>query len=195
MKTNKCSSLIAFVAALVAMTFALPGRMPGQTTSARSDSKSEKSATHWSVQIEQVDSGNLELAYSFQIAIYENLVDELKKAKQFSQVFRDGDLKASEVPNLLMIILEPSRRFFETQKFFYALEKSGMSRREVRVGPVLASTIYFFDSSTPQTPGPEEWTVSQLRRLPSALETNTQKPDFANMNTVVGFLRSPWRSK
>jgi len=103
MKTNKCSSLIAFVAALVAMTFALPGRMPGQTTSARSDSKSEKSATQWSVQIEQVDSGNLELAYSFQIAIYENLVDELKKAKQFSQVFRDGDLKASEVPNLLML--------------------------------------------------------------------------------------------
>jgi len=103
MKTNKCSSLIAFVAALVAMTFALPGRMPGQTTSARSDSKSEKSATHWSVQIEQVDSGNLELAYSFQIAIYENLVDELKKAKQFSQVFRDGDLKAREVPNLLML--------------------------------------------------------------------------------------------
>ena len=103
MKTNKCSSLIAFVAALVAMTFALPGRMPGQTTSARSDSKSEKSATQWSVQIEQVDSGNLELAYSFQIAIYENLVDELKKAKQFSQVFRDGDLKAREVPNLLML--------------------------------------------------------------------------------------------
>jgi len=103
MKTNKCSSLIAFVAALVAMTFALPGRMPGQTTSAISDSKSEKSATHWSVQIEQVDSGNLELAYSFQIAIYENLVDELKKAKQFSQVFRDGDLKAREVPNLLML--------------------------------------------------------------------------------------------
>ena len=103
MKTNKCSSLIAFVAALVAMTFALPGRMPGQTTSARSDSKSEKSATHWSVQIEQVDSGNLELAYSFQIAIYENLVDELRKAKQFSQVFRDGDLKAREVPNLLML--------------------------------------------------------------------------------------------
>ena len=103
MRTNKCSSLIAFVAALVAMTFSLPGRMPGQTTSAKSDSTSEKSATQWSVQIEQVDSGNLELAYSFQIAIYENLVDELKKAKQFSQVFRDGDLKASEVPNLLML--------------------------------------------------------------------------------------------
>jgi hypothetical protein len=94
-----------------------------------------------------------------------------------------------------MIILEPSRRFFETQRFFDALGKSGMSRREVRVGPVLASTIYLFDSSTPQTTGQEQWTLTQLRESPSELETNTHKPDFANMNTVVGFLRFPWRSK
>jgi hypothetical protein len=92
-----------------------------------------------------------------------------------------------------MIILEPSRRFFETQRFFDALEKSGMSRREVRVGPVLASTIYLFDSSTPQTTGQEQWTLTQLRESPSELETTTHKPDFANMNAVVGFLRFPWR--
>jgi hypothetical protein len=30
-------------------------------------------------------------------------VEELKKTKQFSQVFRDGDPKASEVPNLLVL--------------------------------------------------------------------------------------------
>src|SRR5262249_45188326 len=39
---------------------------------------------------------------------------------------RDGDV----------IVLEPSRRFFETQRFFDALGKSGMSRRDVRIGPV-----------------------------------------------------------
>jgi hypothetical protein len=93
------------------------------------------------------------------------------------------------------IILEPSRRFFETQRFFDALEKSGMSRREVRVGPVLASTIYLFDSSARQPTGQEQWTLTQLRESPSELETKTHKPDFANMNTVVGFLRFPWRSK
>jgi hypothetical protein len=98
---------------------------------------------------------------------------------------REGDL----------IILEPSRRFFETQRFFDALERSGMSRHEVRVGPVLASTIYLFDSSTPQTTGQEQWTLTQLRESPSELETNTHKPDFANMNTVVGLLRLPWRSQ
>ena len=57
----------------------------------------------WSVQVNQVDPGNLDLAFSFQIAIYENLVVELNKTKQFQQVFRDGDLRASEVPNLLML--------------------------------------------------------------------------------------------
>jgi hypothetical protein len=94
-----------------------------------------------------------------------------------------------------MIILEPSRRFFETQKFFDALGRTGMSRREVHVGPVLASTIYRFDSSKPQTTGEEQWTITQLRKSPSELETKLHKPDFGSMNTIVGFLRFPWSSK
>jgi hypothetical protein len=94
-----------------------------------------------------------------------------------------------------VIILEPSRRFFETQKFFDALETSGMSRREVRVGPVLASTIYLFDRSTPQTNGQDRWTLTHLQEPPSELETRDYKPDFANMNSVVGLLRFPWRSQ
>jgi hypothetical protein len=83
-----------------------------------------------------------------------------------------------------MIVLEPSRRFFETQKFFDALDRSGMSRSEVRVGPVLASTIYLFDSSKPQTTGQEQWTLTQMRK-PSELEAKTRKPDFGSMNSVV----------
>jgi hypothetical protein len=91
-----------------------------------------------------------------------------------------------------LIILEPSRRFFETQRFFDALGKSEMSRREVRVGPVLASTIYLFDSSTPQTTGRE---LTQLRDSAPKLATTTPKPGFANLNSVVALLRFPWRSK
>jgi hypothetical protein len=94
-----------------------------------------------------------------------------------------------------VIVLEPSRRFFETQKFFYALERSGMSRREVRVGPVTASTIYRFDSSKPRRTGQEQWTLTQLWKLPPELETRNHKPDFATMNTVVAFFRFPWRNK
>jgi Dolichyl-phosphate-mannose-protein mannosyltransferase len=94
-----------------------------------------------------------------------------------------------------MIILEPSRRFFETQRFFDALRTSGMSRREIRVGPVLASTIYLFGPSTPQTPAREQWKLTQLREFPSELGTNSQKPDLAYMNSVDAFLRFPWRNK
>jgi Dolichyl-phosphate-mannose-protein mannosyltransferase len=94
-----------------------------------------------------------------------------------------------------VIVLEPSRRFFETQKFFDAFERSDMSRREVRVGPVLASTIYLFDSSTPQTTGKEREALTQLRDSPSELETKNHKPDFANISAVVEYMRYPWRSK
>ena len=103
MKTSKCNLSIACGVALVAIMFALPSRLRGQTAAAKSPGGDGTSATRWSVQVDQVDSGNMDLAYSFQIAIYENLVDELNKTKQFQQVFRDGDLGASKVPNLLAL--------------------------------------------------------------------------------------------
>jgi len=103
MKASKCNLSIACDIALVAIMLALPGRMPGQTAAAKSSGGDGTSAAHWSVQVDQVDSGNLDLAYSFQIAIYENLVDELNKTKQFQQVFRDGDLRAGALPNLLVL--------------------------------------------------------------------------------------------
>jgi hypothetical protein len=117
MKTSKFGLSIAFVTALVAVILALPGMLPGQTAAAKSSSGDGTSAARWSVQVDQVDPGNLDLAYSFQIAIYENLVEELKKTKQFPQVFRDGDLKASEVPNLLVLktTVEQYTRGSETQ--------------------------------------------------------------------------------
>jgi hypothetical protein len=103
MKTSRCNLSSACGFALVAIMLALPGRLSGQTAAAKSSGDNGASATHWSVQIDQVDPGNLDLAYSFQIAIYENLVDELNKTKQFQQVFRDGDLRAGAFPNLLVL--------------------------------------------------------------------------------------------
>ncbi|MBV9669934.1 MAG: glycosyltransferase family 39 protein [Acidobacteriales bacterium] len=46
-----------------------------------------------------------------------------------------------------VIVLEPSRRFFETQKFFDMLPDTDMPHGEMRVGPVTASTMYVFRSS------------------------------------------------
>ena len=68
---------------------------------------------------------------------------------------RNGDL----------VILEPSRRFFETQRYFDALTRSGMSHTDIRVGPVLASTIYLFDSSVPEPRGAQpDVALTQLPR-------------------------------
>ncbi len=103
MKTSRCNLSIACLIALVAIILALPGQLPGQTAAAKSSAANGTSATRWSVQVDQVDPGSVDLAYSFQIAIYENLVVELNKTKQFQQVFREGDLKVSDVPNLLVL--------------------------------------------------------------------------------------------
>jgi hypothetical protein len=103
MKTSKCGLSIAFVTAFVAVTLAVPSMLPGQAAAAKSSGGDGTFAKHWSVQVDKVDPGNLELAYSFQIAIYENLLEELKKTTQFQRVFRDGNQKASAVPNLLVL--------------------------------------------------------------------------------------------
>lgn len=84
---------------------------------------------------------------------------------------RDGDL----------IVLEPSRRFFETQRFFDALRGSAMSHNDVRVGPVLASTIYFFELSVQDARDfHEHLTLTQLRSAPPRFDANAQEPDRIN---------------
>jgi hypothetical protein len=86
---------------------------------------------------------------------------------------RDGDL----------IILEPSRRFFETQHYFDALKSSGMSHSDVRVGPVFASTIYLFDPSlTGPSSGKEEFTLTQLRGAPPPFENDAQEAASRSTN-------------
>jgi hypothetical protein len=91
---------------------------------------------------------------------------------------RDGDL----------IVLEPSRRFFETQRFFDALGNSAMPHSDIRVGPVLASTIYLFDPSVPgPKSGQEEFTLTQLRVAPPRFENDAQEP-ASTMTSRFGFL-------
>jgi hypothetical protein len=103
MKTSKRSSWTIWAAAVVAIMVALPAWLPAQSAAVKSSAVGSDSATQWSVQVDRVDPGDLDLAYSFQVAIYENLLEELNKTKQFKQVFRDGGRKAREVPNLLVL--------------------------------------------------------------------------------------------
>ena len=85
-----------------------------------------------------------------------------------------------------LIVLEPSRRFLETQKFFDAMSQSGMSHREIQVGPVVASTIYVFDPSmSAQRRAPEQLMLTQLRQSPRSFAR------VASANSIVG----SWLSK
>ena len=81
------------------------------------------------------------------------------------------------------IVLEPSRRFFETERFFDVLGASSMSRREIRVGPVLASTIYRFDHFAEAARTHEEDSkLTQSNRLPDRLDNFLRKPAATNMS-------------
>ena len=83
-----------------------------------------------------------------------------------------------------LIVLEPSRRFFETQRFFDALEQSGMRNQEVHVGPILASTIFQFDSSKVKQDGKRDNVIFTASRNQRAF-TNTRfhNPMWANAHT------------
>lgn len=103
MRTNKSNSWIFCVAATVMIAVAFSGWLAGQTAAVKSSGESSGSSTQWSVQVERIDPGQLDLGHSFQVAIYENLLEELNKTKRFKYVLRDGDSKASEIPDLLIL--------------------------------------------------------------------------------------------
>jgi len=89
--------------AIVTIIFA-PPRLSAQTATAKSSSGNGGSgAVQWSVQVDKVNPGDVDLEPAFRVAIYENLVDELGKTKRFQQVFRDSDRNTSAVPNLLIL--------------------------------------------------------------------------------------------
>jgi len=102
MKTSKPNSWTFCVAASVTIAVALSGRLAGQTA-LKPSGGSSGSGTQWSVQVERIDPGQLDLAHSFQVAIYENLLEELNKTKRFKSVLREGDSKASEISDLLIL--------------------------------------------------------------------------------------------
>jgi hypothetical protein len=102
MKSNKLN-LYACLAVIVAVAIASPRELAGQTASEKSSAVSSGYAPQWSVQIDRVEPGEIQLAYSFQAAIYESLLEELNKTRQFKHVFREGDGKAGDAPNLLVL--------------------------------------------------------------------------------------------
>ena len=102
MKSNRVT-ICACLAVIVAVAGASPRALAGQTASEKSSTANSRNATQWSVQVDTVEPGEIQLAYSFQAAIYESLLEELNKTHQFKHVFREGDRTAGDAPNLLVL--------------------------------------------------------------------------------------------
>jgi hypothetical protein len=93
-KSTKKVSPTLLIAAVLSIQAALPSHVLG----------SERLAVaQWSVQVEPVETGDVNLEPAFRVAIYENLLDELSKTKQFKQVFRSGDRNANGIRDLLIL--------------------------------------------------------------------------------------------
>jgi hypothetical protein len=72
----------------------------GSVESARGQSST---SDKWSVQVDKVDPGDTALDPCFSAAIYEGLVRDLLKSKQFESVFRSGDRNAAEGSGALVL--------------------------------------------------------------------------------------------
>src|ERR1700729_781077 len=87
MKANRKIHSAVFVVAVLLTFAALPPRLLAQS---------------WSVQVDRIDPGDVNIEPAFRVAIYENLLVELAKTNQFKQVFRNGDRNASG-PEVLIL--------------------------------------------------------------------------------------------
>ena len=87
-------------------------------TQEKSAAKPVATAVPWAVQIEPIVAEEGSLPPEFAMAIYERLIAEIGKTNKFQQVFRSGDQRATDVPNLLMLTtkLEKFERGSQTKR-------------------------------------------------------------------------------
>ncbi len=90
MKADKGTSLLVIVAIVAAFGLTSSVRLPAATA-------------RWSVQVARVDPGTTSVPPSFQVAIYENLLERLAKSKQFNHVLRDGEANGTDAANVLLL--------------------------------------------------------------------------------------------
>jgi hypothetical protein len=102
-KKNRRVSWFVLAAVATIIVAAYPPQAPAQTATTKSSGSNSPSGGQWTVQVDKVDAGDVDLAASFRMAIYENLLAELKKTKRFKEVLREGDRNATDVSDLLIL--------------------------------------------------------------------------------------------
>jgi hypothetical protein len=84
------------------------------------------------IKVEMIRSEEIKLPAEFQIALYENLIQQLQKKGGFQQVYRQGDRKAANVSDL--VVLHSTVRGFK--------EGSEMLRQVTTVAGATSITIH-----------------------------------------------------
>jgi hypothetical protein len=93
----------ALMLALLAGGSAFTQEKPAAKPAAKTAAKPAATATPWAIQIEPVSAEEGTLPPEFAMATYERLIVEIGKTNKFQQVFRSGDRRATDVPNLLIL--------------------------------------------------------------------------------------------
>ena len=84
------------------------------------------------IEVEMIQPGEINLPAEFQVALYENLVQQLQKEGGFSQVYRDGDRNATGASDL--VILHTAVTGFK--------EGSELKRNVTTVGGATSITVH-----------------------------------------------------
>jgi hypothetical protein len=95
MMLNRKASLIALPAVILMIQAALPSQVLAGST--------RSPVAQRNVQVDKIEPGNVSIGPAFRVAIYENLIKELAKTKQFKEVLRYGDRNAKSFPDLLIL--------------------------------------------------------------------------------------------
>jgi len=133
MKANKRVSPFVIAVAIMMTAVAHPPQLSAQTAATELSAPGKSSHNpKWSVQVKMIDPGDVNISASFQIGIYESLLNELSKTKRFKQVLRDGERNSSDVPDLLILktTIEKYTAGSETQRA--APTVSGATKLTVR---------------------------------------------------------------
>ena len=110
--------MLALLASGSAFAQEKPAAKPAEKAAAKPAAKPAATSTPWAIQIEPVSAEEGNLPPDFAMAIYERLIEEVGKTNKFQQVFRSGDRRATDVPNLLILTtrLEKFERGSQTKR-------------------------------------------------------------------------------
>jgi hypothetical protein len=86
------------------MVLALAGTAISAASSASAqDNKKGPKLSASAIQVKMIESSEVQLPMAFQLALYENLIEQLTKSGKFQHVYRDGDKAAADAADLVVL--------------------------------------------------------------------------------------------